>query len=411
MSVGGFSAKRLARLRALLDRHVDSGFVPGAIAVLARHGDVHIEATGQLAFAGAGSTTPMGVDTICRLGSMTKPIVAACAMTLVEDGTLRLDDPVDDFLPELANMTVLADPDGPLEHTVAAHRSITLRDLLTHTLGTGMVPAEPATIPIADALDAVGQASPDEYLRQLGSLPLVHQPGERWMYDTAANVTGVLIARATGRSFGDAVGERICEPLGMKDTGFIVSVSNIDRFATAYERGHDERGHDERGHDEHDNDASGAPVVEDGPDGRWSRPPAFESGGGGLVSTADDFLAFASALLAGGVHRGARVLSRAAVTLMTTDHLTAEQKAVSGFGPGYFDDMGWGFGMSVRTRRTHLGPSVGSYGWPGYYGTAWYNDPAEDLSVIVMMQRAHAGDQTLPMWHDIWTTVYQAIDD
>ena len=393
---GGLSRKRLTRVRDLLERHVETGFVPGAIAVVARHGDIHIEAAGTLAFDGAGSSTPMAADTICRLGSMSKPIVAACVMTLVEDGTLRLDAPVDDLLPELADMAVLADPEGLLEDTVAAKRAITLRDLLTYTLGTGMVPAEPGTVPIADALDALRAPSPDEWIRRLGALPLVHQPGERWMYDTAADVTGVLIARATGMSFGQALRERICDPLGMKDTGFTVGSENIGRLATAYGR---------------DDAPTGRPAVEDGPDGRFSRQPAFESGGGGLVSTADDYLAFATALLAGGTHRGVRVLSRLAVTLMTSDHLSPAQKAVSGFGPGYFDTMGWGFGMSVRTRRTHLGPSVGSYGWPGFYGTAWYNDPAEDMTTIVMMQRAHMGDQTLPMWDDFWTAVYQSIDD
>src|SRR6201999_1197657 len=136
----------------MLSRHLDAGYVPGAVAVVARHGEVHIEAMGNLAFEGAGSRTPMTADTICRMGSMTKPLVAACAMTLVEDCTLRLDDPVDAFLPELADMTVLADPNGPLDDTVPAHRPITLRDLLTFRLGTGMVPAEPGTIPIADAL-------------------------------------------------------------------------------------------------------------------------------------------------------------------------------------------------------------------------------------------------------------------
>ena len=395
MSAGGFSAKRLARLRGLLERHVDSGFVPGVVAVLARRGEVHLEAAGHLAFDGAGSRTPMAADTICRLGSMSKPIVAACAMTLVEDCTLRLDDPVDDLLPELAGMSVLADPGGPLADTVAAHRPITLRDLLTYTLGTGMVPAEPGTVPIADALATVS-GPPQEWMRRLGALPLVHQPGERWMYDTAANVTGVLIARATGMPFGEALRARVCEPLGMKDTGFVVGDKGLDRFATAYER---------------DNAATGEPVVEDAPAGRWSRQPAFESGGGGLVSTAEDYLAFASALLAGGTHHGERVLSRPSVALMTTDQLSPAQKAVSGFWPGYFDAMGWGFGMSVRTRRTHLGPSVGSYGWPGFYGTAWYNDPAEDMATILFMQRAHAGDQRLPRSQDFWTAVYQAIDD
>jgi CubicO group peptidase (beta-lactamase class C family) len=383
-------------LRQLLERHVHSGFVPGVLAVLARHGEVHIEATGNIAFEGAGSRTPMAADTICRMGSMTKQVVAACAMTLVEDCTLRLDDPVDDLLPELANMTVLADPNGPLENTVPATRPITLRDLLTYTPGTGVVPAEPGTIPIADALDALGKPPPDEWIRRLGSLPLIHQPGERWMYHTAADVTGVLIARATGKSFGDALRERICDPLGMKDTSFSVDGESIDRFATAYER---------------DNAATGEPIIEDRPDGQWSRPAAFESGGGGLVSTAVDYLAFATALLAGGSHNGERVLSRPSVTLMTSDQLTPAQKEVSGFWPGYFDSMGWGFGMSMRTHRTHLGPSVGSYGWSGFYGTAWYNDPAEDMTTIFIMQRAHMGDQRLPMWHDLWTAVYQAIDD
>lgn len=397
MAAGGFSSTRLARVRELLEHHVESGFVPGAVAVLARHGDVHVEATGTLAFEGAGSTTPMAGDTICRLGSMGKPIVAACAMTLVEDCTLRLDDPVDDLLPELADMTVLADPDGPLDDTVAAQRPITVRDLLTYTLGTGLVLAEPGTVPIADALNSIAdRPEPLGWIRGLGALPLVHQPGERWMYHTAANVTGVLIARATGKSFGDALRERICEPLGMNDTAFSVAGENLTRLATAYER---------------DNAPTGEPVVEDAPDGRWSRPPAFESGGSGLVSTPDDFLTFASALLTGGTHHGRRILSRPAVTLMTTDQLTPAQKAVSGFRPGYFDTMGWGFGMSVRTHRTHLGPSAGSYGWPGFYGTAWYNDPTENMTTILFLQRAHAGDQSLPRSQDFWTTVYQAIDD
>lgn len=392
---GGFSASRLAQVRALLDRHVDSGFVPGAVAVLARHGDVHVEAIGTLAFEGAGAGTPMATDTICRLSSMTKPLVSACAMTLVEDGTLRLDDPVADLLPELADMRVLADPAGPLADTIPAARPITLRDLLTYTLGTGMVMDD--TAPVADAIGTLFRAvPPDEWIGRFGGVPLVHQPGERWMYEIAANVTVVLVGRATGKTFGEVLRERICEPLGMKDTGFSVAAGDLGRLATAYGR---------------DDDETGRPPVEDGPDGRWSRPPVFESGGGGLVSTADDYLAFASALLAGGTHRGERVLSRPAVTLMTSDQLTPEQKAVSGFWPGYFDSMGWGFGMSVRTRRTGLGPSVGTYGWSGFYGTAWYNDPAEDLTSIVLLQRAHMGDQTLPMWHDIWTAVYQALDD
>ena len=394
MTSGGFSTRRLARVRDVLERVVDAGYCPGAVAVVARHGGIHIEATGRLAFAGPGSTTPMAADTICRLGSMTKPIVAACAMTLVEDGTLRLDDPVDAHLPELANMSVLVDPNGPLEDTVPAKRSITLRDLLTYTPGTGMVVGvEPGTVPIADALAALEPPpSPDEWIRRLGALPLVHQPGERWMYDLAANVTVVLVSRATGMSFGDALRERICEPLGMTDTAFSVGRESISRLATAYKL----------------DTATGALVVEDGPDGRWSRPPAFDSGGGGLVSTAADHLAFSSALLAGGTHRGVRVLSRPSVTLMTTDQLTPAQHAFAGF-PPYFQDFGWGLGMSVRARRTQLGPSEGSYGWNGAYGTIWYSDPVEDMTAILMLQRAEPPWQ--PIYVDFWAAVYQAIDD
>jgi CubicO group peptidase (beta-lactamase class C family) len=396
VTTGGFSSKRLTRVRDVLSRYLDAGYVPGAVAVVARHGEVHVEAVGQLAFEGAGSGTPMAADTICRIASMTKQVVAACAMTLVEDGTLRLDDPVDALLPELADMRVLADPNGPLEDTVPAQRPITLRDLLTFCPGTGMVGAEPGTVPIADALNALRDEEsgppPDEWIRRLGSLPLVYQPGERWMYDTAANVIVVLVARAAGMSFGDALRERICEPFGMKDTAFSVPAENTGRLSTAYLG----------------DEATGQVVVEDGPDGYWSRPPAFEWGGHGLVSTAADYLAFASALLAGGACLGARVLSRPSVTLMTSDQLTPAQKAVSG--RPLYADMGWGFGMAVLTRRTHLGPSAGSYGWWGGYGTAWYNDPAEDMTMILMTQRWPA-PRELPFFLDFWTAAYQAIDD
>ena len=406
MTTGGFSPKRLTRVRDVLSRYVDAGYAPGAVAVVARRGEVHIEAAGNLAFAGEGARTPMAADTIWRTGSMSKPLAAACAMTLVEDGTLRLDDPVDEFLPELADMTVLADPNGPLDNTVPARRPITLRDLLTFTFGTGILGAAPGTVPVADALNALHedpQPPPDEWMRQLGALPLACQPGERWIYHTAADVTSVLIARATGLSCADALRERVCEPLGMKDTGFSVPAADIGRLSTAYQL----------------DDATGELAVEDGPDGYWSRPPAFESGGGGIVSTASDYLAFAAALMAGGTRHGARVLSRPSVTLMTTDHLTPAQKAVSGFGPGYFDDFGWGLGMSVRTRRAHSGPlltsypplaSAGSYGWPGYYGTGWCNDPAEDMTTIFAIQRA-PGPPGLPFLIDLWTAAYTAIDD
>jgi CubicO group peptidase (beta-lactamase class C family) len=392
MMAGGFSSKRLLRLRALQERYVETGVVPGMLSVLARRGEVHVEATGRLAFEGAGADLPMASDTVVRMASMSKPIVAACAMTLVEDCTLRLDDPIDELVPELANMRVLADPSGPVEDTVAAARPITVRDVLTFTLGMGMAPED---APISDALNAIGELPMDEWVAQLGRLPLVHQPGERWLYDTGSDVTGVLIQRATGMSFGEALRERILDPLGMKDTGFSVSAGGLDRFAAAYRQ----------------NNAPTGEAVAWSDEEKWSSPPVFENGSGGLASTADDYLAFASMLLAGGTHQGERVLSRASVALMTSDQLTPVQRATSGFWPGYFESTSWGFGMGVVTHRTHLGPSAGSYGWSGFWGTTWYNDPTEDLTAILIQQRAHAGDARLPLPRDFWATTYQALDD
>lgn len=399
MTTSGFSATRLTRVREVLERHVDAGSVPGAAVVFARHGEVHIEAAGTLAFDGPGSHTAMEGDTICRLASMTKPLVAACAMTLVEDNTLRLDDPVDELLPELSAMAVLVDPNGPLDETVPAQRSITLRDLLTFRLGTGFVEEETKSAPISAALDAVargenpGEPGPppaDEWIRRLGRVPLVFQPGERWMYETGADVTGVLIARATGMTFGEALCQRICAPLGMKDTGFSVPAENLNRLSTSYQR-----------------NAVDELVVEDPPNGRWSRPPVFEEGGGGLVSTLNDYFAFASALRGGGTYRGEQILSRPSVTLMTSDQLTPAQRALA-WAPLH-DDISWGFGMSVRTRRMNLGPSVRSYGWSGY-GNVWYNDPIEDMTTILMCQRRDHPSR-LPIRMDFLNAAYQAIDD
>ena len=404
MTTSGFSTKRLARVRDVLERHVDAGHGPGALAVVARRGEVHVEATGNLAFEGAGSRTPMAADTIFRLASLTKPLAAACAMTLVEDRTLRLDDPVDALLPELADMTVLADPNGPLEDTIPAKRQVTLWDLLTCSLGTGTLLFEPGTVPIADALAALdsgegtgdpGSLSPDEWISRLGKLPLVYQPGERWMYHIAPLTLGVLIARATGVPFGDALRERICEPLGMKDTTLSVGGESLDRLAAAYTP----------------DDATGELIAEDGPDGPWRRPSAFKAAGSGLVSTANDFLAFAAALLADGTHHGGRVLSQPSVQLMTSDHLTSAQKAVSKlvWTPGFLGHFGWGFGTAIKTRRSYFGPSVGSYGWWGKYGTAWFNDPAEDMTTILVIQNTEA--HRLPIFTRFWTAAYQAIDD
>jgi CubicO group peptidase (beta-lactamase class C family) len=393
--MGGFSKSRLARMRDVLDGHVRRGAAPGAIALVSRGGQTHVEK--------AGDAAP---DTIFRISSMSKPVIAVAAMILVEECVLRLDDPVDDYLPELASRRVLTRLDAPLDSTVPANRPITVRDLLTFTLGLGFgqgMWGAPGTVPIMDALTALGQGAPapaamptvDEWLRRLGELPLICQPGERWLYNTGADVLGVLIARASGRELEDFLREWLFTPLGMTDTGFSVPPGSLDRLPPEYAT----------------DMATGSTVVYDPPAGQWSVPPAFPSGAGGLVSTIADFATFAAMLMGAGYYRGTRILSPASVSLMTSDQLTAAQKAVSGLAPGDFDDMGWGFGMSVVTRRTSVYHSAGTYGWSGGLGTTWYNDPARDLVMILMTQRAWTSHLPPAICRDFWTTTYAALED
>jgi CubicO group peptidase (beta-lactamase class C family) len=216
------------------------------------------------------------------------------------------------------------------------------------------------------------------------------------MYNTGSDVLGVLIARASGQELETFLHERLFEPLGMKDTGFSVPATSLDRLATSYWT----------------DPASGKLTVYDEPrGGQWSRPPAFPSGAGGLVSTIDDYLAFGQMMLSQGKDGQERILSRLSVELMTTDQLTPEQKAVSGLVSGFFDSHGWGFGVSVVTRRDDLAAVPGRYGWDGGMGTSWYSDPREDMVTILMTQCAWTSPNPPDVCLDFWTLAYQAIDD
>jgi len=282
MSTGGLSKARLGRMHDVMAGYVERSDVPGLVTLVSRRGEVHVDAIGTKA---AGGGDPMRRDTIFRIASMTKPITAAAAMILVEECKLRLDEPVDRLLPELANRKVLKRLDGPLDDTVPANRPISVRDLLTFRLGIGAVMAPPGRYPMQTAMAAAGLApgpnppshAPDDWMKRLGGLPLIHQPGERWMYHTGSDVLGVLIARAAGQPLESFFRERIFEPLGMKDTGFHVPAEKLDRLPPTYTA----------------DVATGTLAVHDDPaDSRWGRPPAFPAGGGGLVSTVDDYLAF-----------------------------------------------------------------------------------------------------------------------
>jgi CubicO group peptidase (beta-lactamase class C family) len=376
-------------------RHIGRGAAPGLVSVVSRRGEAHVDLIGSTAVDGRRAMQP---DTIFRMSSMTKPITAVATLILLEECVLRLDEPVDRLLPELSDRRVVRRIDGPVDDTVPSYRPITVRDLLTFRMGFG---GYFGPCPVNDAAAllqlSVGPPQPslppepDEWMRRFSTLPLMCQPGERWLYNTGSEVLGVLIARASGQPFDVFLRERIFAPLGMKDTAFSVPAGDIDRLATSYTT----------------DPETGALQVYDQPAGQWSTPPAFPSGAAGLVSTAADFLAFAEMLLRGG----APILSRPSVETMTTDQLTPEQKAVSGFSPGDFDALGWGFGVGIVTRRDHPATPVGQYGWDGGLGTVWRNDPSEAMVTMLLTNAAWTSPHPPDITLDFLTGAYASIDD
>src|SRR5258707_3993727 len=403
MSTAGLSGARLGRMHDFMAGYVERGEVPGLVTLVSRRGEVHVDAIGTQAFA---DPTSMRRDTIFRISSMTKPIIAVATMILVEECKLRLDEPVDRWLPELAERQVLRRLDGPLDDTVPAKRPITVRDLLTFRMGFGQMMAPPDAYPILKAANdlqiGMGPPSPsttpapDEWIRRLGTLPLMHQPGEKWIYNTGSDVLGVLIARASGQPLETFLRERIFEPLSMRDTSFSVPATRLDRLATSYWTNF------ETGALEPYDEAKG---------GQWSRPPVFPSGAAGLVSTIDDYLAFGQMMLDQGKHGNERLLSRPSVETMTTDQLTPEQKAASGIVPGYFDSHGWGFGVSMVTRRDDVAAVPGRFGWDGGLWASWYSDSQGEHVALLVDQRALASPTPPDVCLDFWTSAYQAIDD
>ena len=399
MAHGGFSKARLARMHQVMAGHVERGTVAGAITLLSRRGETIVDTVGVQDLS---RQDPMRRDSIFRIASMTKPISAVAAMMLVEECRITLDEPLDSFLPELANRRVLKSIDAPLDATVAANRPLTLRDLLTFRMGMGMLMSPPGVFPIQKAMDELALMSlmpspphaPDEWLRRLGTLPLLHQPGERWMYHTGSDVLGVLIARIAGQPFESFLKERIFDPLGMRDTGFFVPPPKLGRFASCYAPG----------------PTGGAlQLIDDAQDSKWSRPPSFPAGGAGLVSTIDDYCAFGRMMLAKGKLGSERILARPTVEAMLTDQITPEQKANSPFSPGFWEGRGWGLGLSVITERTSAAAGPGQFGWSGAFGTDWVSDDVEDLVAIMMIQRYNMGPGRIH--EDFRTAAYQSLDD
>ena len=391
--MSAFTPSGLGRLHEVMSRHVESGYLPGLVALVSRAGETHVEALGTRIL---GQDAPVRRDTIFRIASTTKPIAAAAVVMLLEECRLRLDDPLTEWLPELNQAKVIRDPAGPLEDVVPASRPITTRDLLTFGCGYGFDFAHWES-PLMRKMGELGVAPganppaipPDEWLRQLATLPMGHQPGEGWMYHTGLDLASILVARVTGAAFSRFLEERIFGPLQMPDTAFFVPPEKLDRFGPQYGVQRGELGL----------------ALTDPLDGRFSKPPAFESGGGGLVSTADDLLAFQLMLLQGGRAGGERLLSRSSVELLQTNQLLPAQGMPLG------PDMGWAFGCSVELRKTAVGSAVGRYGWTGGSGSAVYADPARNAVDILLTHRLMDGPNPRPDMQDLATAAYAAFDD
>ncbi len=352
--------------QASIREAVEAGLLSGAVTLVWQNGAVLQHNT--IGYQDVEAQLPMQGDTIFRIASMSKPITTAAALTVLEEGKLALGDPVTRWLPEFADMRVLDDPRGPLDRTSPTRRPITIEDLMTHR--SGLAYAFSVTGPISRAYMRLPiRQDPDTWLAELAELPLVHQPGDRLTYSHATEVLGIILSRIEGKPLYEVLSERMFEPLDMIDSGFFVSPDARGRAATMYTL------------DEHNrlrHDVMGPPRTS---------PPRFCLGGGGLWSTAGDYLRFVQMLLGGGPP----VLSADSVRLMRTDRLTPEQKRIPFLGSPYWVGRGFGLGLSVVTdpaKSTPLfGPGgLGTFTWPGAYGTWWQADPTRDLILIYLVQ-------------------------
>jgi CubicO group peptidase (beta-lactamase class C family) len=347
-------------LQHLADAAVARG-VPGVVALVARGGDVETATAGVRELDGDAMT----IDTIVRTASVTKPVVGALAMALLERGDVDRDAPVSRWLPELADVQVLRHPSADLDDVVPLERPITVQHLVASTSGIGLVGDFSAPLMAAHA-ERLGQGSDsrarppaDELLRRAGALPLAHQPGAGWTYNTGMDVLGVLLERATATPLDALLRAVVLDPLGMVDTGFALREEQVPRTATAYRRG-----------------ADGVGVVAvDTPRMLRDDPPVLASGAGGLLSTATDLLRFWRMLAGGGALDGVRVLSEEAVLTMRSPLATAEP------GNPFLDDQAWGVGGAVDVAPTEPFHVLGRYGWIGSWGTATYLLPGGTIGI------------------------------
>ncbi|MET0984343.1 MAG: serine hydrolase domain-containing protein [Steroidobacteraceae bacterium] len=398
LEAGATSSADWTDVNQMLTQAADDGLIAGASTIVWKNGKVvNRDVVG---YRSLETKAPLRENDIFRMASTTKPVTAVCLLTLVDAGKIKLDDPIDKWIPELANRKVVRHMTGPLDDVYPSPRPIKVEDLLTYRIGYGMaqmLPNGPLKAAIAK-VDIAPNMTTDEWVAALGKLPLAAPPGSMWQYNVSSDLMGVLIARVSGMPFDQYLKAHVLDPLKMNDTGFWVPREKLDRLTVAYAPG--------------DNIvaqfAAGKMTDFEGPlhpfnfMGDPTVVPKRPSGAGGLYSTPDDFLRFARMLMNKGELEGVRVLRPETVALMTTNHLTPEQRNRSpGTSVATVQNMwatrGFGYGVSVLTED---GPefATGAYGWPGAFGTQWTNDPKRQVIVLYFIQRMGDGNDNAPLY-------------
>ncbi len=371
----GLSGARLVKIDLLTQRYIDEGKLPGTLTLVARKGKiVHLECQGLM---DVESEREVSRDTIYRIYSMTKPVTSVALMMLYEDGHFMLDDPVSRFIPEFSRLQVFESGSKDDYTTRTVEREMTIRDLLTHTAGLTYGFAG-STHPVDLMYQDRGVTTStdlDEMVRKLAEIPLMFTPGSRWNYSVATDVCGYLVQRISDTPFSEFLREQIFEPLEMEDTDFYVPEDKAHRLAANYQY-----------------EEGGFYLVDSPETSSYLKPPSLESGGGGLVSTADDYFRFSQMLLNKGEFEGTRLLGRKTVELMTSNHmpdngdLASMGQAV--FSETPYDGIGFGLGFSVMLdpAKAQILSSPGEYAWGGMASTYFYNDPVEDMTVMLFTQ-------------------------
>jgi CubicO group peptidase (beta-lactamase class C family) len=399
----GLSSERLARIDDFLQRkYVDAGKLPGTLTMVARRGEIaHLGVRG---LADVERGKPVAEDTIWRIYSMTKPVTSIAFMMLVEEGRVALDDPVHRFIPEWRDLGVYAGGTHRTGfQTRRPERPMLMVDLLRHTSGLTYGFQLRTNVDAGYRAHKIGEIEKsgdlDHFIATLATLPLEFSPGEKWNYSVSTDVLGYLVQKISGERFEDFLQRRIFDPLGMTDTGFHVRDGQAHRFANCYQP-------TKEGRMELQDDSATSSFLE---------PPGFISGGGGLVSTASDYMKFAQALLDGGAAGGHRLIGRKTLDFMTENHLPGgldlPALSVSLFSEATYAGVGFGLGFATTMdpASTMIPGSAGDYFWGGAASTFFWIDPAEQLIGIFMTQLIPSS--TYPVRRELRTMVYAALDD